>query len=218
MKWRIATIVLAVLLVVGGTFSVIVILDLESESDYWHSEYESVIDRRFREVKLEIEEYFITLTGDSYYPDWIWNIQESSGNTIGELVDHLQSIAQYHHFNDWQSFCEHYSITPAQAAAFIEWLAEYDYDDVEIVYQPEQAEYTAWVYFPKTKEGEIYDNHTLDGDSTLLDSTRLFIGAPSLETIEFDSIYTACYALGTHEFCWWQTSTGVISTLFEYLR
>lgn len=216
MKWRIATIVLAILLVLGGTFSIIIIVDLEAESDYWHLQYESLLDRRFNEAKLEIEQFFITYTGDSYYPARPWNAQESSTVTIEELVNMLHTIAQYYHYSDWQSFCEYNGITPAQAAAFIEWLAEIDYDDVRIVYQPEQAEFTAWVYFPRTKEGETLDNLTLDGGA-LLESTKLFVGAPSLETIEFASIYTACYALGTNKFCWWQTSTGVVSALSEFM-
>jgi hypothetical protein len=205
MKWRIATIVLAVLLVGGGIFSAMKIIGLREQLNTPKLNY--------NEVKLKIEQFFIANTGDSYYPSWTSNIQESSTVTIEQLVSILESIAQHYGNSDWQSFCESNSITLAQAAAFIEWLAEYDYDDVKIVYQTQQAEFTAWVYLPKTKEGETFDNLTLDGGAALLDSTRLFIGAPSFETIEFDSIYSACYALGVDTFDWWQTPEGNPSIL-----
>jgi hypothetical protein len=211
MKWRIATIVLAVLLVGGGIFSAMKIIGLREQLNTPKLNY--------NEVKLEIEQFFIANTGDSYYPAWTANVQESSITTIETRVGILQSIAQHYGNSDWQSFCESSSITPAQAAAFIEWLAECDYDDVEILYQTQQTEFTAWVYFPRTKEGETFDNHALDGGAALLDSTRLGIDyAPSLETIEFDNIYTACYALGIDTFNWWQTPEGKPSILFEVAK
>ena len=209
MKWRVATIVLAVLLVGGGIFFVMEIIGLRDQLNTPKSNY--------NEVKLEIEQFFIANTGDSYYPAWNLNAQESSGTTIEWLVSHiLENIAQYYGNSDWQSFCASNSITPAQAAAFIEWLAEIDYDDVKIVYQTQQAGLTAWVYFPKTKEGESFDNLTLDGGAAHLHSTSLGIYVPSYETIEFDSIYTACYALGVDTFNWWQTPEGNPSVLFEF--
>jgi hypothetical protein len=202
MKWRIATIVLAVLLVGGGVFSAMQIIGLRDQLNTPKSDY--------NEVKLEIDQFFIAYTGDSYYPGWTAEAQESSGTTIEELVDTLETIAQYWDKSDWQSFCEFYGITPAQAAAFIQWLAEYRYDDVKILYQIQQAEFTAGVYFPKTKEGD-----SLDG--ALLHSTGLYINwAPSLDTIEFDNIYAACYALGVDTFNWWQTPEGDLSILFTF--
>jgi hypothetical protein len=209
MKWRIAAIVLSVLLIVGGIFSAMKIIGLTERLNTPKSNY--------NEVMLEIEQFFIANTGDSYYPAWTSNVQESSTDTIETLVNYLKELAQYYHYSDWQSFCEHNSITPAQAAAFIEWRAEYDYDDVKIVYQPQQAEFTAWVCFSRTKEGESLDNLPLGG-GTLLDSTGLFVGAPSFETIEFDNIYTACYALGIDTFNWWQTPEGKPSILFEVAK
>lgn len=205
MKWRIATIVLAVLLVGGGVFSAMKIIGLREQLNTPKLNY--------NEVKTEIEQFFTANTGDSYYPAWTSNSQESSNATIKQLVSMLQNIAQYHGNSDWKSFCESNNITPAQAAAFIEWVAEHD-DDVKIVYQPEQSESTAWVYFVRTKEGETFDHLTLNGDAAFLHSTELFIGAPTLETIEFDSIYTACYALGIDTFNWWQTREGKPSIFF----
>lgn len=202
MKWRIATIVLAVLLIGGGIFSAMEIIGLRQQLNTPKLNY--------NELKLEIEQFFIANTGDSYLPAWTSNAQESSGTTIETLVGILQSIAEQYGNSDWQGFCESNSITPAQAAAFIEWLAEYRYDDVKILYQIQQAEFTAGVYFPKTKEGD-----NLDGSGALLHSTGLYINwAPSLETIEFDNIYVACYALGTNTFNWWQTPEGNPSILF----
>lgn len=204
MKWRIVAIVLAVLLVGGGIFSAIEIIGLRDQLNTPKSDY--------NEVKLEIEQFFIANTGDSYYPAWTANAQESSGTTIEELVDMLETIAQYYGNSDWQSFCESNGITPAQAAAFIQWLAEYRYDDVKILYQIQQAEFTAGVYFPNTKDGD-----SLDGGGALLHSTGLYINwAPSLATIEFDNIYTACYALGVDTFNWWQTPEGNPSILFGF--
>lgn len=211
MKWRIATIVLAVLLVGGGIFSAIEIIGLREQLNTPKLNY--------NEVKLEIEQFFIANTGDSYYPAGHENIQEISGDTIEWFVNHaFEIIAQYYGNSDWQSFCASNGITPAQAAAYIEWLAEGAYDDVKIMYQTQQAELTAWVYFPKTKEGESFNNFTLDGDSTYLHSTLLGTYAPSYETIEFDSIYAACYALGIDTFNWWQTPEGNPSILFTFMK
>lgn len=247
MKLRIATIVLAVLFVVGGVFCGITIVSMMSdldrlEANYMqllssHSSLESSYDSlesnyqalqseydtlrlksNYNEVKLEIEQFFIANNGYSYYPAGPANLQEISGDTIEWFVNHVfEIIAQYYGNSDWQSFCASNGITPAQAAAYIEWVVEAAYDDVKIVYEPQQSELTAWVYFPKTKEGETLDGFTLGG-SAFLESTRLFVGAPSAATIEFDNIYTACYALGIDTFNWWQTPEGNPSILFTFMK
>ena len=163
----------------------------------------------FREVKLEIEQFFIANSGDSYYMPRSASKRSPRREDIQKLVSLLNNFGQYHNASNWNNFCIDNNYTPAQSAAFIEWLAEYDYEDVKFLYQLEQSNLSAWVYFPRLED---------DPGVYLLSATGLFAGGPSLPTIEFDDIYAACYAFGIDTFKWWQTPEGNPSKLFQIAK